>query len=103
MQLDDVHITSGPGLEVYNATNVRFTGGTDVGPLTTCNTLALIRQPADQSVAAETESTFAVGVAGTSGEAETAPAFQWSCDGRPVTDGPRTDGAVIAGATTTRR
>ncbi len=100
VRLDDVHITGGPGLEIYNATNVRFTGGTEVGPLITCNALVLIRQPADQAVVAGTDAIFTVGVAGTSGVTDTAPAFQWSCDGRPLTDGPRPDGAVVAGATT---
>ncbi len=49
--LHNVHISGGPGMEIYDATNIQFTGDTDVGKLLTFNSMAIVQQPADQSAA----------------------------------------------------
>ena len=100
VKLSNVRITGGPGLKLYNATNVQFTGDTDITPLVTYNALAITSQPRNQTVATGATATFAVTTAGTSGEKETAPTFQWTYNGTPLADGKRDDGATISGATT---
>ena len=100
VKLHNVRITGGPGLEIFDATNVQFTGDTDITPLLTCNTLVVTSQPQNQRIAAGITATFAVTTAGTSGVSETAPTFQWTFNGTPLADGKKEDGAVISGATT---
>ncbi len=100
VKLNNVFISGGPGLEIYDAANVQFTGDTQVGALTTCNALAITGQPRSQTAPLGSSVTFAVAAAGTSGAKETAPQFQWSFNGALLADGPRPDGAVVSGATT---
>jgi hypothetical protein len=98
--LNNVHLSGGPGLEIYDATNVQITGNSDVGNLTTDNSLAITSQPQSQTVAEGGNVTFKVGVAGASGVNGTAPKFQWNFNGQPLTDGTKDEGTVISGATT---
>ena len=44
--------------------------------------------------------TFSVTTAGTSGVNEATPHYQWTFNGAPLADGPKPDGAIIAGAAT---
>jgi len=100
VKLNNVFISGGPGLEIYDAANVQFTGDTQVGALTTSNALAIIGQPRSQNAAMGANVTFTVATAGTSGVKESAPRYQWTFNGAPLSDGPRPDGALVAGATT---
>ena len=100
VKLSNVFISGGPGLEIYDATNVQFTGDTQVGALTTCNALAITGQPRSQMAAIGASATFAVTAAGTSGVKAGAPHYQWTFNGAALTDGPKPDGAVVTGATT---
>lgn len=100
VKLQNVHLTGGAGLEIFDATNVQFTGDTDVGAVLACNALVLTRQPQSRTTAPGATATFSVDVAGASGVKGTAPAFQWLFNGTPLTDGKRGDGALVSGATT---
>jgi polygalacturonase len=100
VKLNNVFISGGPGLEIYDAGNVQFTGDTQVGALTTCNALALTSQPRSQMAPLGSAVTFSVTTAGTGGVKEGAPSFQWSFNGAPLADGPRPDGAIVSGTTT---
>jgi hypothetical protein len=100
VKLKDVRLLDGPGLELYNATNIQFTGTTIVPALKTFNALAITSQPTDQTVPAGAEATFTVSTAGTSGVKETSPKFEWTFNGSTLTDGKNADGSVVSGATT---
>ena len=100
VRLNNVRITGGPGLEIFDVTNVQFTGDPDITPLLTCNALAITSQPRNQAVAGGATAKFVVTTAGTSGTTDTAPSFQWTFNGTPLADGKRDDGAVVSGATT---
>jgi hypothetical protein len=98
--LHNVHLSGGPGFEIYDATNVQVTGNSDIGSVITDNALVLVKQPESQSVTAGANATFSVSATGASGMKNTAPKFQWNLNGAPLADGPRSSGATISGATT---
>jgi polygalacturonase len=97
--LNNVTITGGPGIEIYDATNVQLTGTTSVGPAVTANALAITGQPIGQSISAGSEVSFAVTAVGTSGTTGATPTYQWTYNGTPLSNGPQADGSVVAGAT----
>ncbi len=99
IKLNNVRMSDGPGFEIYNASNVQFTGDTDVGKIITANALAIVSQPKNQSVAPGAGATFTVGVAGTSGASRAAAKIQWTFNGKPLADGKLADGADVSGAT----
>ncbi len=98
--LNNVSISGGSGLEIYNATGVQFTGTTSVGTLTTANALAITSQPQSVTVNPGDKVSFAVTTAGASGVSSTAPTYQWKLNGTAVTNGTMPNGSVISGATT---
>jgi polygalacturonase len=98
--LDNVNISGGAGFELFDATNVQFTGSTSVGPLVTCNALAITGQPQGATVNVGDTVTFTASAAGASGIAGTAPAYQWALNGIALSDGPQADGSTVSGATT---
>jgi sugar lactone lactonase YvrE len=100
LTLEDVSISGGPGVELYNAANVQFTGATSVGTLTTANALAIIGQPEDQTLNSGDTATFVVAAAGASIQNNTVPTYQWKRDGVPLIDGAQPNGSMVAGATT---
>lgn len=99
--LDNVIITGGAGLELYDATNVQFTGNTNVGPIITCNALGITGQPQGQTVNVGDAVTFTATTVGASGVNNTAPAYRWNFAGTPLADGVQSDGSTISGAATT--
>ena len=97
---DNVKITGGAGLELYNATNVQLVNGTSFGGTTyTANALGLTGQPQDAIVNAGEGASFTVTAVGTSGVDNTAPAYQWKRNGVALVDGTQASGATVAGAT----
>jgi len=97
--LNNVKIAGGAGLEIYDAADVQLIGDSDLGPLITANALAITGQPQSQSIAPGATVAFTVKTAGASGTSITPPTYQWTFNGSPLIDGPRSDGAVISGAT----
>jgi len=98
--LDNVSISGGAGFEIYNATNIQFSGNSSVGPFVTDNSLAITSQPQSQTVVAGSDVTVSVGTAGASGVNGTPPSYQWNLNGAPLADGTRDDGSVVSGAAT---
>jgi polygalacturonase len=98
--LDNVSISGGAGFEIYDATNVQFTGNSSVGSFVTDNSLAITSQPQSQTVVAGSDVSISVGTAGTSGVNGTAPSYQWALNGVPLSDGTMDDGSVVSGANT---
>jgi hypothetical protein len=102
--LDHVQISGAAGLEIYNANDVQFVGGTafsvpaQMSAVTTYNALAITAQPEGVSVAPNGTAVFSVGVTGTSGIAATASSYQWLHDGAIVTNGTLPDGTTVTGA-----
>ena len=98
---DNVKITGGKGLEIYDATDVQITNGTSLGAYTTYNALAITTQPAATTrVSTGGSATLSIATAGRSGMNNTAPTIQWNLNGSPLANGTRPDGTVVAGATT---
>jgi len=93
--LNNVHLSGGPGFEIFDATNVQVTGDSDIGPITTGTALIIVKQPANQTVKAGGDATFSVTTAGDSGKNKHGPNYQWNFNGKPLTDG-----ASVSGATT---
>jgi polygalacturonase len=100
VKLHNVRISGGPGTVLYDATNIQCTGDTDLGKVLTCNALAILKQPHDQSAAAGGQATFTLEPAGGSGEKETPPTIQWTLNGQPLQDGATHSGMVVAGSAT---
>ncbi|MEY4488611.1 MAG: hypothetical protein RIQ79_1119, partial [Verrucomicrobiota bacterium] len=99
--LDNVSITGGKGLEIYDATNVQITGTTSLGTYTTYNSLAITKQPTlSSAVTLGGSTTISITTAGKSGVNNTAPTIQWNLNGAPIANGTRPDGTVVSGATT---
>jgi Glycosyl hydrolases family 28/MBG domain (YGX type)/Putative Ig domain/Immunoglobulin domain len=99
--LDNVSITGGKGLEIYDATNVQITGTTSLGAYTTYNSLAITKQPTLSAAATLGGSTtISITTAGKSGVNNTSPTIQWNLNGSPIANGTRPDGTVVSGATT---
>ncbi|HVU35562.1 MAG TPA: glycosyl hydrolase family 28 protein [Opitutaceae bacterium] len=103
---NNVQVSGGPGLEIYNAANVQFTGATSFTTptggqgLTTYNALSITGQPQSHTVAPGAAVSFSVTAAGSSGISSTAPTYEWLFNGAPVADGTLADGTTISGATT---
>ncbi|HVU36543.1 MAG TPA: pectinesterase family protein [Opitutaceae bacterium] len=98
--LDNVTITGGAGLELYDATNVQFTGTTSVGPIVTCNSLGLTGQPQGAAINVGDSVTFTATAVGASGIAATAPTYRWALNGVPLSDGLQSDGSTVGGSAT---
>lgn len=98
--LNNVTISGGAGLELYDATNVQLTGNTSVGPIVTANALGISGQPQSRTATVGDTVTFSATVVGASGVNNTAPTYRWSHNGAPLTDGPQSDGSTISGALT---
>jgi hypothetical protein len=99
VNLHDVKIEGGAGFEIYDASNIQFTGETHIENILTYNSMAIIAQPKNQTVAAGENAMFEVKAIGASGEKNTPPTYQWTFNGVPLTDGARQDGSVVSGAT----
>lgn len=98
---DNVNISGGPGLEIYNANNVQLINGSSFpGSVVTANSLAITGQPQSATVDAGGSTTFTVTAVGKSGINSTAPTYQWKRNGSALTDGTLASGTVVAGATT---
>ncbi|WP_158277658.1 pectinesterase family protein [Opitutus sp. ER46] len=91
VRLQDVRLSGGRGLKLYNATNVRIDAASDVGPVDALNTLAITAEPKSVQVRAGETARFVAHAVG-------AATYQWMFAGQPLADGPRSDGAVISGA-----
>jgi hypothetical protein len=98
--LNNVTISGGAGFELYDATNVQFTGNTSVGPFVTCNALGITGQPEGKTVNVGDTVTFSATAVGASGVGNTPPTYRWNHAGIPLTDGVQPDGATISGAAT---
>ncbi len=98
--LDNVAITGGAGLELYDATDVQFTGTNSLGPIVTANALAITGQPVAQTVTAGGTASFSVTATGASGLNASAPVYQWAINGVALADGLQADGSVVSGANT---
>jgi len=102
--LHNVTTTGYAGFAVFNAANVQLTGTTRLaGTFTSYNAQVISAPPENQVILPRGAAIFsvtAVPVFTSAGLA--APAFQWSLDGRPLSDGAAPDGSIIAGATTDR-
>lgn len=98
--LKNVSVTGGPGLEVFNAAGVQYVGTTSFSGLLTTNALVITGQPAAQTINPGDNVTLSVTATGTSGTNNTAPTYQWKCDGLVVVDGLQPNGSVVSGATT---
>lgn len=94
----NVRLTGGPGLKVFNATNVQFSGETDVGTLVVGNALVITHTPRSQAAAPGTSATLAVQAAGPAGRKGGEISYQWSSEGQPLTDGPTSSGMSVVGA-----
>lgn len=105
--LNNVRVTGGAGLEIYNAQNVRFTGDTafsvpaGASPVTTYNALALTGEPLGSTVAPGASVVFRAASLGTGGMNGNAPAYRWTFNGQPLADGPQPDGSIVSGSATT--
>jgi polygalacturonase len=97
--LHNVHITGGPGFEIYDAVNVQLTGNTDIGKPITCNSLVITSQPADASIASGGAVNFTVTALDGSGTAPGKITYQWTFNGKPLIDGKNPDGSVVSGST----
>lgn len=100
VRLLNVKLSGGPGLELFDATNVVIGGDSDVGKLTVANALAIVRQPQSQNVANGGDATFSIETVGPETSTGGAVSCRWTLDNQPLTDGPRPDGTVVAGAHT---
>ncbi|MBS0632467.1 MAG: immunoglobulin domain-containing protein [Verrucomicrobia bacterium] len=98
--LNNVSITGGPGLGLYNATNVQYTGTTSFPGLITTNALAITAQAAAQTVNPGGTATFGITAAGASGVNATASAYQWKRNGVALVDGALPNGSTVAGSAT---
>lgn len=98
--LNNVNIQGGAGLELYDATNIQLTGTNNVGPIITCNALAITGQPASRTVTVGDSVTFSATAVGGSGTNNAGLTYRWNLDGAPLTDGLQSDGSTLAGATT---
>lgn len=98
--LDGVNITGGGSFQIYNATNVQFTGGSSVGGYVACNALAITGQPRNQTVNSGSNVTMSASTVGTSGSNNTQPAYRWNFNGSALTNGTNADGSVVSGALT---
>lgn len=98
--LNNVNISGGAGLEVYDAADVQLTGETNVGPVVTCNGLAITSQPQGTTINAGDSVTFSVTAVGAGGTHPVASTYQWAFNGTPLTDGPQPDGSTLSGSTT---
>lgn len=102
--LDHVQVSGAAGLEVYNAYDVKFTGGTTfsvpagAAPLTTYNALVVTGAPASATVAPGGSATFTAAATGGSGLNGTAPVYQWYRYETPVADGTLSDGSGVSGS-----
>jgi len=88
------------GTEIYNAQNVVFTGGTNLGTLLLYNAQVIPALPRGNTITAGKTATFLAQTLATTANAGTTiqPTFQWSLNGQPLSDGTRPDGASIAGS-----
>ena len=98
--LNNVNISGGNGLEIYDATNVQLTGNSNVGPILTANSLAITGQPQSQTAPVGNTVVFSAAAAGASGVANTAATYQWSLNGTALVDGMQADGSTVAGSAT---
>jgi polygalacturonase/pectin methylesterase-like acyl-CoA thioesterase len=98
VRLENVNIQGGAGLELYDAANVQLVGTNNVGPIITCNALAITGQPQDQTASVGGTATFTVAAAGGSGANSTAPTIVWLHDGVLLVDGAQADGSIVSGA-----
>jgi len=98
--LNNVNIQGGAGLELYDATNIQLTGSNSVGPIITCNALAITGQPQDQTVNAGGSFTLSATAVGGSGTNNTGLTYQWNLNGIPLSDGVQSDGSTASGSTT---
>jgi polygalacturonase len=105
VRLNNISLNNGSGsysiLRLYNVYDVQLSGTNNIATYTTFNALALKSQPLNRTVGADGSATFTVQTAGTSGVAPvSSPTFQWYCEGVAVTNGTRSNGTVVGGATT---
>ncbi len=100
--LNQVNISGSSGIEIYNAQNVQFTGGTQIsGSFVVYNAQVLTTQPQSRAIASGGSAAFSVGVAPASGASGPIfPSYRWSRNGQPLADGSLADGASISGAAT---
>ena len=98
--LNNVTITGGAGLELYDATNIQFTGTTNLGPVITCNALAITGQPQNKTVSVGDTVTFSATAVGGSGTNNTGLTYQWRLNGIPLLNGLQLDGSTLSGVNT---
>jgi polygalacturonase/pectin methylesterase-like acyl-CoA thioesterase len=97
--LENVSIQGGAGLELYDAANIQLTGTNSVGPIITCNALAITGQPVARTVDVGGSVSFSATAVGGSGTNNTGITYRWNLDGNPLSDGPQVDGSIVSGAT----
>ena len=100
VRLNHVRILGGPGFKIFNAADVQFAGGTEVGPVLTGNALVITHQPENQTAVVGGSATFTVAAAGGGGASGTPLTYRWNFDEAPLSDGKGADGSVVSGATT---
>ncbi len=97
---NNVNISGGAGLELYDATNVQFTGTNNVGTLVPVNALAITSQPQSQTATVGGTVSFTASAIGSSAVNSTAPTLRWALNGVALADGLQSDGSTISGAST---
>jgi polygalacturonase len=96
---DHVIMSGYAGTEIYNARNVQFLNGTDLGPLLVYNAQVITAQPRPAAVATGKTATMLAQIAPTAASAGAVQSgFQWSLNGQALTDGARPDGSSVSGS-----
>jgi polygalacturonase len=98
--LNNVNIKGAGQFQIYNASNVQFTGSSSVPGYITCNALAITGQPQSQTVVTGSNVAMSASTVGTSGTFSTPPTCLWSFNGTALADGTYPDGSIVSGART---
>lgn len=102
--LNNVRTTGYAGFAFFNAADIQLRGTTSLaGTVLAYNAQVVRTQPQSQATYPGGPAVFATALL--PANASLGPivsAWQWSCNGQPLSDGPTTDGAMISGAKTER-
>lgn len=98
VRLANVRISGGPGLQLINATNIHFTGATQLPVALTWNSVAIVAPPVNQTAATGGSARFSVEAIGPQTTEGAAVNYRWLRNEVPLEDGPAAGGATVAGA-----
>ncbi len=103
----NLHYAGEKGFLLYNARNIGFSA-TDIrlvggaAPFTTYNALAIVQQSGNQLAHVGGTAVFEIVVAGGGASGAIAPTVRWTFEGKPLADGPQSDGTIVSGAGTAK-